>query len=352
LVVRTNLLTYSEDFGDSDWTKANVNINTNTVLAPDGTITADEQIETTGNATHLSFQNTTVSNAATVSLSLFVKRKNTRYCILLENATGKRIGFNFDTGLIEFKSSNIETFVEQFTDGWYRIGFTCTVPSTSAIFRVYNTPDGTTISYTGDDVSGFYLWGAQLEAGDYATSYIPTNGSTVTRSADVANNSGNADLFNDSEGVLYAEIAALANDGTTRRFSISDGSYSNRITLELDETSNTLKAFIISANTTYYSPSEVLSNITNYNKTAIKYKQNDFSLWINGFEFDVDNSGNTPINLSQMQFADGNGSDAPFYGKAKELAVFKEALTDAELESLTSWVSFTEMATDLEYTLE
>jgi L-rhamnose mutarotase len=331
---RTNLLTYSEDFGDSDWTKANVNINTNTVLAPDGTITADEQIETTGNATHLSFQNTTVSNAATVSLSLFVKRKNTRYCILLENATGKRIGFNFDTGLIEFKSSNIETFVEQFTDGWYRIGFTCTVPSTSAIFRVYNTPDGTTISYTGDDVSGFYLWGAQLEAGDYATSYIPTNGSTVTRSADVANNSGNADLINSTEGVLYAEISALADDQTFRLLSLSDGTSNNRVYIGLGTVSNQITASISSGGTLQALMNNTVTDTTTYNKIALKYKLNDVSLYVNGTEVATDTSATMPT-LTSLQFTSGVTSSV-FYGNVKCVAVFKEALTDAELQQLTS----------------
>ena len=115
---RTNLITYSEDFGNSDWLKSNASINTNVVLSPDGTTTADEQIENTANSTHLSYQNMIVSNGATVTLSVFVKKKNTNYCILLENTTGKRIGFNFNTGLIEFQSTAIETFVEKFNNDW------------------------------------------------------------------------------------------------------------------------------------------------------------------------------------------------------------------------------------------
>jgi hypothetical protein len=210
------------------------------------------------------------------------------------------------------------------------------------------------IRHTLEEGKSMFVFGAQVEQKSFATSYIPTEGSTVTRSADVANNSGNADLFNDSEGVLYAEISALANYNTQRWLSISDNTHSNTIKLGLlnNATNFRFAADIRSGNTNQAFMTYDFGAITpTMTKVAVKYKENDFALWINGVEVATDTSGNTPIGLSSIQFDRGNGVQ-DFEGNVKSVAVFKEALTDAELESLTSWASFTEMATDLEYTLE
>ena len=72
------------------------------------------------------------------------------------------------------------------------------------------------------------------------------------------------------------------------------------------------------------------------NKIALKYKANDFALWINGTEIATDNSGIAPTGLSQVAFSGASGANA-FYGKAKSVMVFKEALTDLELAKLTGY---------------
>lgn len=350
---RTNLITYSEDFGNSDWLKSNASINTNVVLSPDGTTTADEQIENTANSTHLSYQNMIVSNGATVTLSVFVKKKNTNYCILLENTTGKRIGFNFNTGLIEFQSTAIETFVEKFNNDWYRIGFTVNVVSTSAILRLYNSPDSNTLSYTGDGFSGFYIWGAQLEEGSYATSYIPTYGSTVQRQADVVNGSGNSEVFNDSEGVLFAELELLQDTPIANMyFGISSGSLANSIFFRFNTAGDIVayNAGLGSSNIIgLKSASEI--DLTSTFKLALKYgvTNPNFSFYVNGSKIPQNGSfsATSVSGLNQYDFALYDGTSSPVYGKIKDSRIYNTALTDAELEYLTSYRSLNEMVTEL-----
>jgi hypothetical protein len=195
-----------------------------------------------------------------------------------------------------------------------------------------------------------YVWGAQLEAGSYPTSYYPNDGATATktRNADVANNSGNADLFNDSEGVLYAEIAALANDGTDRYISISDSTTSNRVSIRFLTSTNSFATSIRAGGTSVVLLTHTASNLLDLNKIAVKYKSGDIAIWLNGIEVVTDATTFSASSFNELAFDDGASGD-DFYGKTKELMYFPEALTDLDLETVTSWSSFELMKSDLNY---
>jgi hypothetical protein len=149
---------------------------------------------------------------------------------------------------------------------------------------------------------------------------------------------------------LFAEISALANDGTNRRIAISDGTNSNRLFLAYTSVSNELTAINVSDNTTSVLISTSIS-VLQSNKIVFKYKQNDFSLWVNGFKTGIDTSANTPIGLNTLRFEDGNGGN-DFYGNTKQIQYFNTALNDSDLETLTSWDSFSDMAIGQLYTIE
>ena len=173
----------------------------------------------------------------------------------------------------------------------------------------------------------------QLEQGSYPTSYIPTQGSAVTRVADVCNGAGNNQVINSTEGVLYAEISALANDGTTRRLSISDGTTSNRIVFSYSNVTNQFQSFLANPSV-QFNFLTTLSNSVEFNKIAVKYKQNDFALWINGVKVATDTNGTVANGLNTLNFDEGSGA-SDFYGNIKDLRVYNTALTDAELQALT-----------------
>ena len=210
---------------------------------------------------------------------------------------------------------------------------TGTLVGTGANDRVSATFTATAGTLTST-ISGTCTKG-QLENLSYATSYIPTNGATNTRLQDIANNSGNSTLINSTEGVLYAEIAALANDGIFRIISLTDGSTSNRVSLIYNTTNNFFRIMVVSSGSTVFDISHSVTSTLDFHKVAIKYKANDFAVWIDNVEVATDTSGATPIGLDRITFDVGN-STLNFYGKAKAVAVFKEALTDAELQSLTT----------------
>ena len=189
-----------------------------------------------------------------------------------------------------------------------------------------------------------------IEAGSYPTSYIPTSGSSVTRSADAANGAGTANDFNDSEGVLFANIAALANDSTVRRIALSNSANNKLIRFDYSNSSNRMLALIFDGTPELNVFSDAY-DIQTPNKFAIKYKSGDNSFFINGFKIDGNNDSISMSGLSELDFDDGAGSD-DFYGNTKEVIVFNEALSDTELEALTSYDSFNSMATEQLYTIE
>ena len=331
---RTNLIPYSEDFSNAAWVKTGLTVNTNQTLSPDGTLNADEVNITVANA-HYLFDSISVSALTNYTFTFYVKKgtaTDVSYSIL--NAV------NF-TNIV-----NTTSYFNQISDtDWTRISVEFTTPSGCTSIRVYPLRDGSSIGTV-------YIYGASLEEGSYPTSYIVSNsGSATTRLAEVCDGSGNASTFNDSEGVLMAQIGALANDGTYRVFGLSDGTGNNRIIIYYNPNINNIELFIASGGSAQTTLSVTLSDVKLFQKVAVKYKINDISLWINGFELRTDTNATMPIGLNELLFNGNNGVE-PFYGKTKQVQYFDSVLTDSELETLTSWMSFSDMAIDLNYTIQ
>jgi hypothetical protein len=319
---RTNLISYSEDFSQSAWVKTRVSISSNVAISPDGSQNADKLVESTASGTH--FLRIEVTSGSPALLSVFAK-KGEETSFAIGNATGSQgVDFDLENGIV----SGTGGFIEDYGNGWYRCSYYRASWSDWQYFKLRSN----TASYTGDGTSGIYIWGAQFEAGSYATSYIPTSGSTYQRQSDVANGAGNSEVFNDSEGVLFADIAALANDGTNRVISISDGSLNNRVFIKYSSTNNQIEGTIVSGNIAQAAMTETLTNALLFSKICVKYKANDFSLWVNGFEVNTDTSGSAPTGLSDISFDTSGLND--FYGKTKRISVYDAVLTDAELEAL------------------
>jgi ribosomal protein L19 len=215
-------------------------------------------------------------------------------------------------------------------NGWYR----CTATATDG-YSYWILSDNGGVSVTANGTDGLYTWGAQTEQQSYATSYIPTEGSTVTRNQDLCTNGGSLASINSTEGVLYAEIAALSDDGTYRILSLSNGTSVERIYMQYTNASNTISVVVKKGSVTQANISFALSDETEFSKIGFKYKENDFALWVNGVKVGTDTSGNTPIGLSELAFDSGTGGNN-FFGKTKAVAVWKEALSDQELTELTT----------------
>jgi len=364
---RTNLLPYSEDFSNAAWGKYNTTLQSNQVISPDGTLNADILFETSDNNFHFIFDAISSLANTEYNFSIFVKKLNRRY-VGIQGFNSLNKGsiafFDLDNGTLEYEFSEgtgysvSDAKIEKYPNGWYRLSANFTAPDTEIYMGLCLADErwssGTAYdnTYSGDITKGVYIWGAQIEQGSYPTSYIPTNGSTVTRNAETCNGAGDAATFNDSEGVLMAEISALANDLTYRSIGLNSGSATNRLLLTFNNVSNNINFLIQVGGVTQVNINYASANITSNNNIALKYKLNDFALWVNGFEVGTDTSGNVfPINtLNNVSFDNSNAADN-FYGNTKQVQYYNSALTDSELEQLTSWTSFSDMANGQQYSI-
>ena len=232
----------------------------------------------------------------------------------------------FTTTIRNNNTGTLDRTVHDIDGNWKRVSVTASTNSTQSLI-------GIVLGGTNGDV---LLWGAQLEEQSFATSYIPTSSSSVTRLGETLTNSGNADLISSTEGVLYAEIAALTNisTATKRVITLKNTDSSKRVSI-IYNANSTLAFFFSESPTVFYQTSAY--DITQNLKIAFKYKQNDFAAWVNGVEIFTDTSNDTftADTLNGLHFNEF-GTNSPFYGKTKCVAVFREALTDVQLQCLTS----------------
>jgi hypothetical protein len=324
----TNLSTNSEAF--DSWTNGSTYVTANQAVSPDGNTTADQLAKTSA---FQQIQNTaTVVSGSDYSFSVFVK-ENTLDRITLRLASGSNdVRKCLDLGDLSVVDAGgnatgfVETKVEKYSNGWYKYTVVATTNDTLLYMNIY--------AGKGDVVESgnIYIWGAQLEKGNYPTSYIPTVGSTVTRSQDTCTGGGSSSIFNDSEGTLFLEISRPINDSTTRSVSISDGSSSDRVIIQY------ISGFIlgiVASGTTTVATLLFSTTSTSLNKIALRYKKNDFAMYVNGTQAGTDTNGNAPVGLSSFDFNDGTGSQK-YEGQCAQAMYFDTALTNAELTTLTT----------------
>ena len=334
----TNHLIPSEDL--SGWsTPANMTVSTNSMVAPDGSLTAD--VLTVSDDTvadgHFAYRNSTAATAGqSVTVSFFAKSTGVSQIYFFDNVVGAASLsiYDLNNGTVSGANSSNSSMIDC-GNGWYRCTGTYTQTGSGENLRFYSY-NGTTTTYIANGYDGFALWGVQVEQASFASSYIATepSGSAVTRAADSLSMT-DASLFGTGSGAVVVEAGPVNGTFYPTLFDLTDTTTSNRVLLQSGSTGTPTSLTVAAdgnASVGVVSEAVTMSD----RKFAVSYDTNSFKLVSNGGAVSEDTSGQLPQQLSKLSIGTDNGGGGSLNGNIKRIAVFGEPLSDSNLQAITS----------------
>jgi hypothetical protein len=332
---RTNLFTYSDQFDNAAWLKTDLTVTPNAAVSPDGILNADALVENTANSTHFVYR-VSAGTAGTYTYSFYAKA-NGRTEVQIEQESGGNSRFTLSGAGTALALGANTVSITAVGNGWYRCVTTFTA---TGAFGVYNLLYNGARSYLGNGTSGVFIYGAQLEAGAFATSYIPTIASTVTRSADVATITGSlfSQWYNQNEGGLIAEISSFGIGSNLPTFvNVSDGTTSNYI--RFNSASGYLaRNFVTSGGSTVANITVGAGLVANTPiKAAVVYANNSFNVAASGATGTEDTSGAVPVAQNQMVMGNWFTSAGTFLnGHIRSIRYVPVRAADFQLQQVTT----------------
>ena len=337
---RTNLALYSEQFDNAVWTETRATVVSNATIAPDGNLTADKLIPSIDNNTHLLQQSNIPVTAQIYTATVYAKKgEYDTVRLFLSNlwSPNPNATFNLTTKSI-VSTQNGTAKITELTNGWFKLEITSdinAIAGSNGKLFIYGGNNGL-VSFEGDGTSGVFIWGAQLEAGANATSYIPTTTASVTRNLDSISKTGISSLIGQTEGTIYFETNKLFVDSLCGYVNISE-STQNRI-LIYGVASNNQLLIQVKINNVSIIHSTTFIGMSSNAKVAFGYKNGDSALYINGVKYsttlDTINY-NFPATLSKLDVMNYDGSNFS-NGTTKVCSLFKTRLTNTQLQQLTT----------------
>ena len=328
---RTNIVPVSQDLSSASWTKSNVTLGA-TTTSPDGANNAYKIEETTANGAH----NLTITagvGSSQYAVSVFLKAAERNFALISLSATNVAVSVNLSTGVVSSANgspSNLKS--ESYDDGWWRVSFTGTAVSGTNTHNIYASTDGVWAnrSYAGEVGKGLYVWGHQIEAGAFATSYIPTTTTAVTRNADVATMTGTnfSDWFNVSAGTFECNFNSIDTTTSGRYVLNATGTGVAEARIRMSNGQSQVQIFN-AAGTTQCNLSLVAYTPNTNAGIAFSYKLNYFRAASNGVNEALDTSGSLDASTNTLKI--GN----LYNGYVQKINYWDLALTDREVLSVS-----------------
>lgn len=344
---RTNLALQSSSFDNAVWDKNNTTVAANSTISPSGIQDADT-IQRDGVLSSLTLaQDISVTSGVTYTLSVYAKKNTNNFIQITGRSTSFALtsfaNFDLNNGVVGTVGATATATITNVGNGWYRCTATMAATATSSVdsMMVHLITSASAVRLEPTTLStSVFLWGAQLEAGAYATSFIPTTTASVTRNQDVVIKTGVSSLIGQAQGTLFLEARSFnfLGNGAGERISLTDGTFNNRINIDLFTGGNV--QMVASNSVTGLSGTISATGVVSANskfKIAVAYDGANSRLYVNGTAYTTI-VGTMPTfsgQLSVVEFNQGNTA-RPFFGRVEELIVFPTRLTNAQLAQLTT----------------
>lgn len=336
---RQNLFLESAAFNASPWTVGTNSITPNTVTSPDGGTNADTFTVTTGGFGAFSRQTATLLANTAYTLTCFFKKDTATFAniTVFDGTDGNRYWFNLTNGtvgstaLVNAGYVNVSAKIENYGQDWYRCSVTFTTRSTTAftLFATFTDADGSLFVTNGR--TGF-IWGAQLEAGSFATSYIPTTTTSLTRNADDVTMTGTnfSSWFNPTEGATMAQYTAGQGISSLNVLAYEDAAPGANMTLHREGQTWRYRTNLANLNLTGL-------GLTTTNKTVFNYANSYYKVASNGLGAATNTGVGGPPTITQLFIGKGNNYAAARYmnGWIGKILYWPQKLTDAELQAFS-----------------
>ena len=286
-----NLIKYSEDFSQASYfTVTSASVSSSTITDPTGNKNSFKLIPDNGTGGNRSIGRSFLNLTGLHTFTCFAKKAEYNYLMLrTRNAPNAAVMFNLDNetfNVNETSAAFVSAKIDDYGNGWYRIAVTLDPSQMTNVGQLFVSLSvgitGNEInSFSGDGVSGVYIFGMQFEEKSYPTSYIATSGSPETRAADSATDAGSSDLINSTEGVFYAELKSIAEfvDGASS-ISINNGTAQSRINIVKTSTNNKLFIQVRAQNNSVNFHYTATTTNVDFDKVAIKWKSGDYAIWV------------------------------------------------------------------------
>jgi hypothetical protein len=333
---RINLTTYSNTFSNAAWSKLNSSVGA-FVISPDGTANAVELVDNATNGAHTFERSNVVTvSGAVYTFSVFAKANSlTKLILQLDgNNTVATSSFDLSLGTITTTDGGTAT-IQSGKDGWYRCIVSGTTVNTAPYLRIRTVNAAGAGSYAGTGQS-LYVYGAQLEAGAFPTSYIPTTIAAVTRNADAATMTGTnfSDWYNPTEGTFSIDCIINTKPAGQILIEMRGGTSANRFQYQRDSSSNTLRYLSIVSSSITVNLTKTSTFVNDVASITSAYKLNNYGVAVNGGVTTTDTSGGVPV-VDRMRIGATVAGTAPSSGWYQKLLYYPQRLTNAEIQAFS-----------------